>query len=85
MRYYSTVVLVLAALMRADITAAMPSGDIICPGPPSVLRSLHTEVTCPGQACSATVPCCTCYLCSAGVSLHPLNSAMLETEKLNGG
>ncbi|KAJ7112318.1 hypothetical protein C8R44DRAFT_882691 [Mycena epipterygia] len=70
MRYSSRFMLVLAALMHAGFTTAMPSGNTVCPGPPSVLMSLlEPEVTCPGVACSATVPCCTCFICSAGTCI----------------
>ncbi|KAJ6548229.1 hypothetical protein DFH09DRAFT_1170029 [Mycena vulgaris] len=64
-------ILALAALMQAGLVAAVPSGNFECPGPPSVLRSLDANVVlrCPNQPCSATVPCCQCYLCNAGLCI----------------
>ncbi|KAJ7837842.1 hypothetical protein B0H13DRAFT_1912280 [Mycena leptocephala] len=83
MRYsYSRLILALAALMHATATAAMPSGDVICPGPPPVLRQLQAE-TCSRAACSATVFCCTCYSCTNG-SLK-FTYGFLACQRGNGG
>ncbi|KAJ7488326.1 hypothetical protein FB451DRAFT_1227012 [Mycena latifolia] len=67
MRYSSYLTLALAALMQASITAALPSGNIECPGPPSVLRALQPEL-CPLRACTTAADCCVCYLCDAAGS-----------------
>jgi hypothetical protein len=61
---YSYLILALATLMQAS---AAPSGDIICPGPPAVLRALQPD-TCAGKACTTLFGCCTCYVCNEGVS-----------------
>ncbi|KAJ7107938.1 hypothetical protein C8R44DRAFT_885322 [Mycena epipterygia] len=66
MRYHSYFTILLAVLMQAGITAAAPSGDTTCPGPPSVLKRLQPDI-CAGKACSATVACCTCFFCIEGV------------------